>query len=495
MVVKKYLMLIALPLIVSVKLISYPAASLIDISTRFLKGLPEFIGFNLQTGMAPEMQAFYPSYQSWNANPYTLKSNELSGAFDSFIFGFRNDVNFNDASKWVNRVSPPTSLFDSTRTQPEVAYPYIQKVIVPVGSTIIFVGDMHASPHSFLRTLWRWCLLRFISDSLVAKQNYYFVFLGDYADFGNGGAEMWYLLTALKRRNWDHVFMLRGNHEFWSWSLDNLSSNSTFINELTLKYGATEVNNLTNKIKCAYNLLPHALLIGCDGNYILCAHGGVDATYHAVPLLRPDRYYDYLSAAHNFAYDGTAHGGSANNLFINRLYSNDPSTMPIETDINSLSTQYSHGGFQTRVIFRGHQHAMIPECFCFVRNGYPVGTDPNTTVLPSWQAADNVSLKDQSDIARSLFNLANPNYYPIYTLFSATANFTRYDCFGRVKVAGDFSQWKFKLYQRGLDAYQPLLRNFARFELYQRTDVRTVYSPNQQPFRRPLSTELLQAVS
>jgi len=492
---KKYFNLLSVLLVtMSFQSISCYQSLLVDLSTRFLKGLPEFIGYDKSKGMTNEMKAFYPSYQAWGSNAYTLKSNELSCAFDNFVAGFRNDTQYNNPGAWANKASPPQSLFNTSKNPPEIAYPYIQKVVVPAGSTILFIGDMHASPHSFLRTLWRWFLRGFIDSNLKLKKDYYFVTSGDYVDFGNGGSELWYLLVMLKLNNWNQVFMLRGNHEFWSWSVDNILSLSTFINELDFKFGGIETAQLKNKIRHAYNLLPSALLIGTENNYIVCAHGRADPTYNAMNLLQQGNFYDYLSAPHNFAYDGTKHGGSSNNIFINGLYSNDPSTKPIETDIKALRTQYSYMQKTTHIIVRGHQHSTIPECFCFVVDGYPVGTNPNTTVLPGWQAEHNVRPEDQCALINGCFNINDLLYYPIYTLFSAIGNTTRFDCFSKIRTDEEFCQWRFKVYQRDLNTNETYLRNFARLELCQcihRNDIRTVYANDQKPFNDPLSEELI----
>jgi hypothetical protein len=182
----------------------------------------------------------------------------------------------------------------------------------------------------------------------------------------------------------------------------------------------------------------------------------------------------------------------ANNTCIDGLYSNDPTTQPIETDINSLPTHYSSGNKKTNIIVRGHQHDSMPECFCFIKKGYPVGTNPTTTLLPGWQAPNNVSSGDQSKIANGSFELNDPTYYVIYTLFTATGNTTRYDCFASIDTAAKFSDWKFELYQRDLDTNQQYLRNFARFELYHGDDIKTVYSNDQEPFAEPLSKELIE---
>lgn len=486
---KQFNLLILLTLILSFKSILCFDTSLVRLTQRFLKGLPEFIGFDIERGMTNEMKAFYASNKAWNADKFTLKNNELALAFDAFIARFRYDVAYNDASKWVKKIKPPQSLFDFLKNPLEIAYPYIQKAIVPAGSTIFFIGDTHASPHSFLRSLWRLRIRGFLNSYITLKKNCYFVILGDYVDFGNGGAELWNMLITLKLNNWNQVFMLRGNHELLTES--QAWNNSTFYSELEYKFGDTHTKILENKIKCAYNLLPHALLIGTENDYILCGHGGVEARFNAHKLLQSGIFYEHLNATYNYAYGDTVLGGWTNNRFIGRLYSNDPETQPIETDINALPIQYSSGNKKTHLVARGHQHGAVPECFCFAKRGYPIGTNPDTTVLPDWQAENNVSAGSQRAISQGSFKLADPNYYPIYTLFSATALFTRYDCFARITVAEKFSNWTFEMNQQDVDTNQLFLRNFARFELDKKNEIRTVYSRDKKPFKEPLSEALI----
>ena len=459
------------------------------LSIRILKGLPEFIGCNFD--MTDEMKAFYPSSVEWNLNPYTLKYSDLDGALYRFISGFRNDIAFNNAHEWVNKIPPPSTIFDFSQDQPNIFYPYIQKVIVPPEATIFFMSDIHANPQTLLRSLWRWRLDGVMDSNLTLKSNCYIVIHGDYVDFGNGGSEVWYLLSTLKLNNWRQVFMLRGNHELWP--TEQSSTHSTFFDEVAYKFGEASPLALEHKIKCAYNLLPHALLIGTASDYILCAHGGADATYNAANLLQSGNFYAYLSAQQNFAYGNPpneVNGGWSNNRFMARVYSNDPATKPIETDVNSLQAQYSCNGKRTRIIMRGHQHGEAPQCFCFIKKGYPVGTNPTTTILPSWQAPNNVSAEDQSSMVNGSFKIKNSNYYPLYSLFSATGNSTRYDCFTKVKVAGKFSNWIFEVDQRNLDTSEQFLRNFARLELYHGNEIKTIYSKTNKPFAQPLSAAL-----
>jgi len=441
--------------------------------------------------MTTEMKSFYSSSAEWNLDRFTMKSNDLDDALCQFIVNFRTDVAYNDASKWVNKVPPPQAIFDVSQNQPNIFYPYIQKVIVPVGSTIIFMGDIHGSPHSLLRALWRWRLRGFMDGNFRLRNDCYFVVTGDYVDFGNGGVEVWNILNTLKKNNLQQVFMLRGNHELWA--SQGSPTNSTLFDELAYKFGPTAPQFFENKIKCAYNLLPHALLIGTETDYIICAHGGVEARYNAANLLQSGNFYEYLSDSYNFAYGngGSAvYGGWTNNRFMARLYSNDPATKPIETDIKSLPIQYSHNKKETHFILRGHQHGEAPECFGYIKKGYPVGTNPSTTILPSWQAPNNVLVQDQLSMVQGTFKMSNPVYYSLYTLFSSTGNSTRYDCFALVKVAEKFSEWTFEENQQDLNTTQQFLRNFARFEFHDRHEIKTFYSRNNKPFANPLSVTL-----
>ena len=51
-----------------------------------------------------------------------------------------------------------------------------------------------------------------IDDNFVLiPENLYMIFLGDYVDRGQFGAEVLYTILRLKLANPDHVFMVRGN--------------------------------------------------------------------------------------------------------------------------------------------------------------------------------------------------------------------------------------------------------------------------------------------
>jgi hypothetical protein len=474
--------------------------SLMKLLNRFLKSTPEFIGFDIIKGVFNEMKDFYPSSIEWNQNPYTLKSHELTHSFDKIIKKFKYDKRFNNPNKWVNKSPPPSTLFDKSKEQQQIAYPYIQKVIIPDGSKILTIGDIHATVHSIIRILLRWMIKGYIDTHGVLKSNYYVVLDGDYVDFSNNGCEVWVLLNFIKMRNWNHFFMLRGNHEFWS--LDNFTSQSTFANELEYKYGSeealdTELYSISNghdqmlkfknQIMCVYNLLPHALLIGTKHDFIFSAHGRLDASYNAHALLRSRYSYDYLSAPHNFAYGAN----SSQNVIINGLYSDDPVTNPIINDLKALQTNYSNKHKKTHLIFRGHQHLILPDCFCFIRKGYPVGTSPNQTLLPGWQTPNNVSERIQRKIHKGSYKVDNTNYYGIFTLFTATGNSTRYDCFGKITTAKKCNQkkcnqWKFKLYQNDLNIPkdQKYLRGYAKIKLINHRDIITEYQ--QTPYEKPL---------
>jgi hypothetical protein len=64
-------------------------------------------------------------------------------------------------------------------------------------------------------------------------------------------------------------------------------------------------------------------------------------------------------------------------------------------------------------------------------------------VLPPWDST--VSEADKAALTKGTYSLANPNYYPIYTLISATGYSTKSDCYAIVKTASDYDDWKLQV--------------------------------------------------
>jgi hypothetical protein len=442
-----------------------------QITHRILGSLPEFIGCDMTKGTFNEFKTFYPNTQSWYANPNTLKCHELVHLYHQLVEKMKHDPHFNDNHKWLSHRSPPSTLYDYSTDCPNIRYPYIQKIIVSSSSKLLHVGDIHGSSHSFLRTLIRWNLKGKMDRNFKLSENYHVIITGDYVDYGNGGIETWWLLITLKLCNWNRVFMTRGNHELWDSS--NIITHSSYINELIVKFGVHRTEQLKPLIKCVYNLLPHALLIGTETNFFVFAHGGLDPTFHTEDLYNSKAYYQQLSAEHNYYYGQvpSSHGTWSQNYFIGRLYNNDPTTHPIETDLHALKKHYKGKKITTHSIIRGHQHGNSAPAFCFVHVDYPVGTNPNTTLLPSWQAPNNVSKHVKHQLIEGRYNMLNRKYYPLYTSFTATGNTTRYDCYGQISMYS----LTFKIVQHSLDTNQTYLRSYAKFVINHHKQLHTIY--------------------
>jgi hypothetical protein len=374
-------------------------------------------------------------------------------------------------------MAPPENLFNFSKDSAEIAYPYIQKIDVPVAAEICFIGDLHGSAHSLLRTIWRLLLLGYIDNNFKMRDNFYIVFLGDYSDRGNGTAEVWYSMINLKLKNWGQVFILRGNHDVWAhhekWG------RSTFLKELEYKYGNAEA--FKSRIKCMYNLLPHALLIGADKNYILCAHGGANRYYDPTKLFLDGNSYELLSDEHNFRY-GPGKKGWATNTFLSRWYGN-------QTLLED--SEYLNKFSEIKAVFRGHQHSKAGLCFFLVNKNFgirhPIGKEKSEDVpLPDWQnrgiTNGIVTNGEQEAIKNGTFKFVNKNFYPIFTLISATAYHSWFDCFCMVKMAENYSDWTLKLYQHNLkdDGHdiKHYKRAFASLSFDPNELLSSTYTPN-----------------
>lgn len=171
--------------------------------------------------------------------------------------------------------------------------PFTQKLVIPSHSNIYAWGDLHGDIQSLVFSLEKLRQENTISDSFViTKPNTYFLFLGDYTDRGQHGAEIWYTIARLKLANPDRVFMVRGNHEEVGMNFYN-----GFGAELKRKFNKNS-NNLLELIDQAYQLLPVAIYLGCKGingvtNYLQCCHGGMEAGYLPAQLFKDPRRIVY----------------------------------------------------------------------------------------------------------------------------------------------------------------------------------------------------------
>ncbi len=153
----------------------------------------------------------FPLRKSFDKDKYTFFSTEEIEAIVKEIKDKFKDKGFTDKKNWLNQKGSPAENFTG-----EKVWDCVQKKVIPAGSKVCFMGDIHGSLHSLLRNLKRLQLLDFLGDDFKLKEGNYMVFLGDYVDRGTYGIEVLYLLMCLKLANWDKVILLRGNHELVS---------------------------------------------------------------------------------------------------------------------------------------------------------------------------------------------------------------------------------------------------------------------------------------
>lgn len=212
-----------------------------------------------------------------------LTNQELDNALTKYFEMLDNDhIYFQNDHYWVDK-NIPYDLFNSLQDGAVPVFdPYVQKIILPAGSTIAFHGDIHGDVHSlngFIEKLQE----EYLNGFTIIDPKFYMVFLGDYTDRGLYGAEVIYTILRLKCANPQQVFLVRGNHEDVL-----LNKQYTFCKELEQKF--RDHASLLEKIQKMYETLPLALYLGCGNkqhkDFILCCHGGVELGFDPHALLQ-----------------------------------------------------------------------------------------------------------------------------------------------------------------------------------------------------------------
>jgi len=194
------------------------------------------------------------------------------------MFKGPKNAGFRSQNQWLGT---PLDINKHTKKPSHDTERYVQKIKIPAGSTVCFLGDIHGSIHSLIRTLWRLVVLGHLNEDLTIKnKNFYIVFLGDYVDRGRWGAEVVTTLMLLKQKNWNNVFPVAGNHE-----TGFIATRYGFFEELQKKFDSAAdqlYNDVNNKF---FKLLPVALFIECEGNVVQCCHGGIEPNYNPIDFL------------------------------------------------------------------------------------------------------------------------------------------------------------------------------------------------------------------
>jgi len=189
--------------------------------------------------------------------------------------------------RWLDGKTPYTGHFFNT-THRTSFKPFMQKIIIPTGSTVFVWGDTHGCIHSLLRTLRRLQEQGYLNDQFkIIKPNTYLMYLGDCVDRGYYGLEVLYTLMRLKTANPDHVILIRGNHE--DAYVNRLTSCVSFDDELTEKQFKHR-----HRLYRLYDMMPPIVYLGsgsaANRAYLMCCHGGLEIgiTPHNL-LVAPDQ--------------------------------------------------------------------------------------------------------------------------------------------------------------------------------------------------------------
>lgn len=188
----------------------------------------------------------------------------------------------NQSALWLSNAPHTDDEFYDVNAQ--IYKPFVQKLIVNPHSTIALRGDLHGDIHSLLAYINFLQKEGYMNGFSITKKDFYLVFLGDYVDRGNYGAEVLYTLMRLKIENPDHIMLVRGNHEDLS-----VCSRYGFYQECAAKSADASSESFL-RITRLYDFLPVALYLGCGTSshidYLQCCHGGMEVGYNPKALLQ-----------------------------------------------------------------------------------------------------------------------------------------------------------------------------------------------------------------
>ena len=145
---------------------------------------------------------------------------------------------------------------------------------------VIVIGDLHGDLKSLMRLL----------EIINLENPKYIIFLGDIVDRGLYQLECLILILALKIKDSNRYYLLKGNHE----TLEVNQKYGFFQDFLNRFKDPKKFNHVT----ATYNALPYCALIN---ESILCLHGGIPEEFNAINRLKGIRTSEI-----NLTYENTA---------------------------------------------------------------------------------------------------------------------------------------------------------------------------------------------
>jgi hypothetical protein len=249
---------------------------------------------------APKSEEFQETNYYDERNTETaLSAQDLQTALKTYFESLNNDKLLKNHNNWVDNEFPE-KLFESLHNDnPKIFDPFVQKLVVDVGSIVAFHGDIHGDIKSLNAFIERLQKNGYLENFTIVHPHFYMVFLGDYTDRGWYGAEVIYTILALKCANPARVFMVRGNHEDATQNnplaVGEANANN-FYSQLVHKF-PDEADSLFTLIQKMYETLPLALYLGSGDehhkDFILCCHGGVEIGFDPHALLNHETSHSY----------------------------------------------------------------------------------------------------------------------------------------------------------------------------------------------------------
>jgi protein phosphatase len=174
-----------------------------------------FIWFNVKIDKILSQYGYYSIYNCYRKisvalNQFSMveSSSQRKGIADKIISAFNELLtippdNFTDIGRTVAipTFDPPLLTELAKRAEEHFA---LQNTLLNVSCPVYIVGDIHGNIFDLIRVL--------IMAGVPPISR--FLFLGDYVDRGQYSIEVIALLFSLSIRYPEHVYLLRGNHEF-----------------------------------------------------------------------------------------------------------------------------------------------------------------------------------------------------------------------------------------------------------------------------------------
>ena len=204
--------------------------------------------------------------------------------------------------------------------------------LLKLKGSFVIVGDLHGSLHDLLQI--------FKQFGFPPSQSY--LFLGDYVDRGEFSIETISLLLSLMISYPDHIFLLRGNHEFYE-----VCHSYGFKDELESNY---KNKFLIDQFCNVFAYMPLGAIIN---DSIFCVHGGLSPQLHSVSQLesidRPIRTFSSNKLVEDILWSDPALDINDNFIESNRGRGFDYGLFPLMAFLQENNLKH---------LIRGHQCVM-----------------------------------------------------------------------------------------------------------------------------------------